>query len=56
MSITPAGREVAQRMRTIVHAQEKAWMSAFTEDELRAFIDMNHRIQQRLAETSDPDR
>ena len=31
VSITPTGREVAQQVRTIVHAQEKAWLSEFAE-------------------------
>lgn len=52
--ITPAGLEVAQQIRIIVHAQEKAWMADFTEAELQAFIELNHRLQQRVAMTPDP--
>lgn len=52
--ITPTGLEVAQQVRTIVHAQEKAWMAELTEAELQAFIELNHRLQQRVAMTADP--
>jgi DNA-binding MarR family transcriptional regulator len=47
--ITPAGLIVLQQLRTLVHRNEKAWMSPFSETELRTYIDFLHRIQDSLA-------
>lgn len=49
VEITPGGIDVLREVRTRIHLQEKAWMAAFTEQELRAFIDLLHRIQDRVA-------
>jgi len=49
VSITPTGREVAQQVRTIIHRHEKRWLSGFTDDELRTYIAIHHRIQDSLA-------
>jgi DNA-binding MarR family transcriptional regulator len=43
--LTPAGREVLQELRTLVHRKEKAWAGVLTDAELRTFIDLLHRIQ-----------
>ena len=48
VEITPAGLEVLKRLRTIVHLNEKAWLGALSESELRAYIDVLHRIQDSL--------
>lgn len=53
VSITPAGREVAQQVRTLIHRHEMRWLSSFTDDELRAYIAIQHRIQDSLAAASE---
>jgi len=40
---------VVQELRTIVHRQEKAWMTGLSEPELRSYIAQLHRIQDSLA-------
>ena len=52
IQISPAGLAVLQELRTIVHRHEKAWMSVLPEDDLRAYIDDLHRIQDGLASDS----
>ena len=37
-----------QQVRTIIHRNEKAWLSALSDDELRAYIDTQHRIQDSI--------
>ena len=49
VEITPLGLEVIQQVRTIVHRNETAWMSALSDAELRAYIDLLQRIQDSLA-------
>jgi DNA-binding MarR family transcriptional regulator len=49
VEITPAGLEVIQQVRTIIHSNETAWMSALSDAELRAYIDLLHRIQDSIA-------
>jgi DNA-binding MarR family transcriptional regulator len=49
VEITPAGREVLQELRTLVHRNEKAWMAALDDAELEAYIGAHHRIQDRVA-------
>ncbi len=57
VEITPAGIAVVQELRTLVHRNEKAWMSALTESEVTAYIEVLHRIQDSLeaAEPVEPD-
>jgi DNA-binding MarR family transcriptional regulator len=55
VGITPAGRRVAQELRTIVHRSEKAWLSIMSDDDLRAYIGHLHRIQDHLAEIGEDD-
>ncbi|GAC1669200.1 MAG: hypothetical protein NVS9B8_11910 [Candidatus Limnocylindrales bacterium] len=49
VEITPAGIEVLGEVRTMIHHHEKAWMSGFSDPELRAYIGQLHRIQDELA-------
>jgi DNA-binding MarR family transcriptional regulator len=48
VEITPAGLRVLQRLRTLVHRNEQQWMAALSDDELRAYIALLHRIQERV--------
>jgi DNA-binding MarR family transcriptional regulator len=52
VEITPAGLAVVRELRTIVHRNEKAWMSTLSDAELQGFIGQLHRIQDRLAPDS----
>jgi DNA-binding MarR family transcriptional regulator len=45
VGITPTGLAVAQAVRELIHAQEKAWMSVLTDEELGLYIGLLHRIQ-----------
>jgi len=53
VEITPAGLGVLQELRTIVHRQEKAWLSGLSDPDLRSYIEQLHRIQDSLASVSD---
>ena len=46
--ITPRGLTVIQQVRTIIHRNEKAWLSALSDDELRDYIATLHRIQDSI--------
>ena len=48
IEITPEGLLVAQQLRTLIHRHERDWMAALSEAELRACIDVLHRIQESL--------
>jgi DNA-binding MarR family transcriptional regulator len=48
VEVTPAGLAVVQELRTIVHRNERDWMSVFSDAELRTYVDLLHRIQDRL--------
>lgn len=52
VEITPAGLVVVQELRTLVHRHERDWMSVLSDDELRAYIELLHRIQDNLAATA----
>lgn len=45
VEITPAGLDVLQELRTLVHRNEKDWMSVLSDAELRGYIELLHRIQ-----------
>ena len=45
VELTPDGRRVVQEVRTLIHRKEKAWMSSLSDAELRAYIELMHRIQ-----------
>lgn len=49
IGITPAGLAVVQELRTIIHRNEKAWLSTLSEPELHSYIEQLHRIQDSLA-------
>lgn len=50
VEITPEGLTVLQRVRTLVHAREKAWMSSLSEAELETYIGLLQRIQAGVAD------
>ncbi len=43
--ITPAGLDVLQELRTLIHGHEKGWAGALSDDELRTYIGFLHRLQ-----------
>ena len=45
VELTDEGASTVQQVRTIIHANETAWMSGFSDTELRRYIDFLHRIQ-----------
>jgi len=49
VEITPAGLAVLQELRTLVHRNEKAWLGTLSDEDLRAYIGLLHRIQDSLA-------
>ena len=53
VEITPAGLEVLKALRTLVHRNEKAWLSGLSDPDLRSYIEQLHRIQDGLASVSD---
>jgi DNA-binding MarR family transcriptional regulator len=53
IEITPAGTDAVKQVRTIIHAQETAWMRAFTAEELATYISLHHRMQEAI-EATDP--
>jgi len=55
IEITPAGLAVVQEVRTRIHRHERALLSGFSADELRAFIAQQHRIQDAVADASESD-
>jgi DNA-binding MarR family transcriptional regulator len=54
IAITPAGVETVGRVRTLIHAQETAWMLGLTDEELGTFISLNHRIQDAITAADTP--
>jgi DNA-binding MarR family transcriptional regulator len=48
VEITPSGLAVVQELRTIVHRNERDWMSVLSDEELRTYVDLLHRIQDKL--------
>ena len=53
VEITPAGLDVVQKVRTIVHRHEKAWLSVLSDPELHNYIELLHRIQDGLGSASE---
>jgi DNA-binding MarR family transcriptional regulator len=49
--ITAEGLLVLQQLRTVVHRNEKHWAGVLTDDELRTYIELLHRIQDSVAST-----
>jgi DNA-binding PadR family transcriptional regulator len=50
VAITPDGLAVLRELRVLVHRQERAWMAVLSPEELRAYIDLLHRIQDNVAQ------
>ena len=48
VEITPAGLNVVQEVRTIIHRHEKALMIGFSDSDLRDYIERLHQIQESL--------
>jgi DNA-binding MarR family transcriptional regulator len=46
VELTADGRRTVQDVRTLIHRNEKAWMSSLSDAELRAYIDLHHRVQE----------
>ena len=53
VEITAEGRVVLQALRQLIHGQEQAWLSAFSEVELGTYIETLHRIQDVVAAATD---
>lgn len=51
VALTPAGLDVVAQVRTLIHAQEREWMGALSDEELTAYIDLMHRVQDRVSES-----
>jgi DNA-binding MarR family transcriptional regulator len=49
VEITPEGLEVLAELRVVVHRNEKAWLGGLSDDDLRAYIALLHRVQESLA-------
>ena len=45
VEITADGLAAVQEVRTLIHRNEKRWMSVLSDDELHAYIGLLHRIQ-----------
>ena len=50
VELTPSGITVLQQVRELVHRHETEWMGALSDAELRRYIGLLHRIQDRVAE------
>jgi DNA-binding MarR family transcriptional regulator len=51
IEITPQGLDVLARLRTLIHRHEKEWLAVLSDDELRAYISLLHRIQDSVQST-----
>jgi DNA-binding MarR family transcriptional regulator len=49
IELTESGRRVAQEFRQVVHLNESAWQTDFTEQEQEQLIGLLHRLQAALA-------
>ena len=56
VTITPAGRRIAERLVPEMHRFERAVMSALGRDELEALLDVVARLQRRTAELAPASR
>jgi DNA-binding MarR family transcriptional regulator len=48
VAITPEGLATAQRVRELIHRNERSWLAVLTEPELETYIGLLHRIQDAL--------
>jgi DNA-binding MarR family transcriptional regulator len=46
VELTPDGRRVVREVRTLIHRNENSWMSPLSDDDLRAYVELHHRIQE----------
>jgi len=53
VEITPEGLQVLAKVRATVHRQERDWVSALSDAELRRLIALLHRIQKGLDQPSE---
>jgi DNA-binding MarR family transcriptional regulator len=53
VEITPEGVAVLKQVRSIIHAQETAWMGVLSDGDLRRYIRLLHRIQDSVAGSAD---
>jgi MarR family 2-MHQ and catechol resistance regulon transcriptional repressor len=53
VEITPDGLAVLKELRTLVHHNEKGWMSDLSDTDLRGYIEYLHRVQDALAADSE---
>jgi DNA-binding MarR family transcriptional regulator len=49
VELTADGRRTVQDVRTLIHRNEKAWMSSLSDAELRAYIELHHRVQRGVS-------
>jgi DNA-binding MarR family transcriptional regulator len=56
IEITSAGLKILAKVRTVVHAEEKRWMSALDERELKKLISLLHVVQASVAEPATSSR
>jgi DNA-binding MarR family transcriptional regulator len=54
VELTATGLEIVAQVRTLIHRQEREWMGALSEDELAAYINLMHRVQDRVAAGESP--
>jgi DNA-binding MarR family transcriptional regulator len=48
VELTPEGRAVVREVRTLIHRNEKEWMGPLSDDDLRAYIALLHRVQEGM--------
>ena len=53
VQITAEGLKVLTEVRTIVHRQEKDWLSSLSDAELRRLITLLHRVQRALEDVEE---
>ena len=53
VELTPAGLVVVGQVRTLIHHHERVWMSVLSDDELRVYIGLMHRVQGHAGSADD---
>jgi DNA-binding MarR family transcriptional regulator len=51
VDITPAGLDIVQQVRSLIHGRERDWMAVLSAAELSAYVEFHHRIQDSLEAT-----
>lgn len=49
VALTDEGVDVVGQVRLLVHRHERAWMDVLSDEELRTYVGLMHRIQERIA-------